>query len=151
MTYTPAAAAPTAHEVSYLKGRIAEIAKINTIAADFLVMILNEENAARTFVFSEMRKMVEQVASDLRYTDRALEIEAAQTVGVGGRPTGGARAAGYLLEIPEHARRAVVDAAYLQANCTGMRYADAVHARCATWQREVTEAAASTRDRLARL
>lgn len=128
-----ATTAPNAHSVDYLKSTIAQISAISTTAADFLVMILNEEYANRTFEFSAMRKMVEQVQADLRYTDKALEI--AQQ----GPSKGDARAAGYLLAIPEHARRAVVAEAFAQANACGMRYADAVYARADRWQQTLAD------------
>jgi hypothetical protein len=69
------------------------------------------------------------------YTDAALTESAAQTIGgsFGNKPTGYARAAGYLLTVPEEVRSQVASEARIRSNVIGGRYADQVHTVVTNW------------------
>lgn len=84
------------------------------------------------------------------YDDATIAQKATETIPGMGRPTGYARAASYLIDVPAFARQAVVSDAHIQSNMCGGRYADAVWTRARDWRSSVRPGAQAARSALAR-
>lgn len=136
--------APSPLAISSLARDLDRLAAWNPTAATEIRRAANARYLARTLDCAVLAQEVREITSANRYTDAYLTVEAAEKVG--GRPTGYARAASYLLTIPEHARAAVADDANLRTNLSGGRYADNVQGSCLNWQSIATPRAAFLRD-----
>lgn len=137
----------TAATKSDLRKYAATLAALKTVptvaaAAQAAADQFNAAWTAGTLTVAEVSDTVHALRSQVRETfgadsDEHLAVDAAEYLA--GYRNGFSRASSYLLAVPFEARGAVRREANLQANCTGMRYADAVQARAASWRQSVED------------
>lgn len=148
-TYVRPLQVPTAMNCAAYKRMLDTLAEYAPEVAEPLRADLNARYMARTLDALDAQREIRAAESALHNTDAYLTHLAAQTLS-GGRPTGTARAARYLLAVPFHARAAVVSDASLCTNMSGGRYADNVECSARRWESCLKAQQDGTNARLAR-